>query len=352
MNNEVPLTSNKRSNNDDDNQQGSIACRIKKLKRKSAKTSYNDVEKGSKIDKSYKKQMPKMHSIKEIDENEALSDQTSVTSDDLIDDNNEFLRYIKKLSKLKQKKAEHGTKNRLFNQKINELKKVESQNSLNFLNPTLAALNYDNLYYCNFCGFSADNTNKLLQHLFIHVFKCQLCSHFTYTKYDLLKHIYKNHRQDKELKVKRMVLEVSSNDWYFLCSENEPHSINGSSHKNSTESLNKEPVESSSSILTLNSHSQQMQKVIIHNEISSISTITNESQPQKSHLLQLMSTPSRQLVTINPVQMPSFKTQKATSNNTTQNYQNTVNSNEHQAIKTITKVKKSKLILISIKMNF
>ena len=55
-----------------------------------------------------------------------------------------------------------------------------------FLNPTLAAFNFGNLFYCNFCGFSANNTNKILHHLFIHVFKCSSCSHFTYTKYDLI----------------------------------------------------------------------------------------------------------------------------------------------------------------------
>lgn len=98
-----------------------------------------------------------------------------------------------------------------------------------FLNPTLAAFNFGNLFYCNFCGFSANNTNKILHHLFIHVFKCNACSHFTYTKYDLMKHIYKHHRPNKELKIKRLVLEVTSNDWYFLCSENEPHSLNSAS---------------------------------------------------------------------------------------------------------------------------
>ena len=97
-----------------------------------------------------------------------------------------------------------------------------------FLNPTLAAFNYGNLFYCNFCGFSANNTNKILHHLFIHVFKCSSCSHFTYTKYDLMKHIYKYHRPNKELKIKRLVLEVTSNDWYFLCSENEPHNLTSS----------------------------------------------------------------------------------------------------------------------------
>ena len=94
-----------------------------------------------------------------------------------------------------------------------------------FLNPTLAAFNFGNLFYCNFCGFSANNTNKILHHLFIHVFKCSSCNHFTYTKYDLMKHIYKYHRPNKELKIKRLVLEVTSNDWYFLCSENEPHNL-------------------------------------------------------------------------------------------------------------------------------
>jgi hypothetical protein len=101
--------------------------------------------------------------------------------------------------------------------------KKEEQNC--FLNPTLAAFNYGNLFYCNFCGFSANNTNKILHHLFVHVFKCQSCSHFTYTKYDLMKHIYKHHRPHKELQIKRLVLEVTSNDWYFLCSENEPHNL-------------------------------------------------------------------------------------------------------------------------------
>jgi hypothetical protein len=101
--------------------------------------------------------------------------------------------------------------------------KKEEQNC--FLNPTLAAFNFGNLFYCNFCGFSANNTNKILHHLFVHVFKCQSCSHFTYTKYDLMKHIYKYHRPHKELQIKRLVLEVTSNDWYFLCSENEPHNL-------------------------------------------------------------------------------------------------------------------------------
>lgn len=107
-----------------------------------------------------------------------------------------------------------------------------------FLNPTLAAFNFGNLFYCNFCGFSANNTNKILHHLFIHVFKCNACSHFTYTKYDLMRHIYKHHRPNKELKIKRLVLEVTSNDWYFLCSENEPHSLNAANSSSAASSAN------------------------------------------------------------------------------------------------------------------